>query len=69
MLWLASFIRKHEKRSTMIGCLVQLGMRGKFSWFRSTTKYKTGLESTQTEAGCVQGNVNGRGDVACFLEK
>jgi len=68
VLWLASFIRKHEKRSTMIGCLVQLGMHGKFRGFRST-KCKTGLESAQTEAGCVQGNVNGRGDVACFLEK
>ncbi len=68
MLWLASFIRKQEKRSTMIGCLVQLGMSGNFRGFR-TTKHKTGLETAQTEAGCVQGNVNGRGDVACFLEK
>jgi hypothetical protein len=68
VLWLASFIRKHEKKSTMIVCLVQLGMRGKFRGFRST-KYKTGLESAQTEAGCAQGNVNCRGDVACFPEK
>jgi hypothetical protein len=52
----------------MIGCIVQLGTSGKFRGFRST-KYKTGLETAQTEAGCVQGNVNGRGDVACFLEK
>jgi hypothetical protein len=52
----------------MIGCLVQLGMCGKLRGFRST-KYKTALESAQTEAGCVQGNVNGRGDVACFPEK